>query len=98
MPDWIWLAAGILASYRVARMLAVEEGPFALFERVRARLGGEEQATWLGRGVACPLCIGFYISFVMALLVPAVSIQAFVLDWLAVAGGMTILHLWIERE
>lgn len=97
MSDWLYLAAGILASYRVARMLGMEEGPFGLFERARARLGGEEQATWLGRGISCPLCIGLYASFVIALLLPAASVPVFILNWLAIAGGMTVLHLWIER-
>lgn len=97
MSDWIWLVLAILASYRISRMLAVEEGPFGIFDKARARFD-PKQETWLGRGLNCPLCIGFYVSLaVAALLLPVPSWQILVLNWLAVAGGMAALHLWLEK-
>lgn len=90
----------VLAAYRVARMLAMEEGPFELFARVRERFD-PEQATWLGRGLSCPLCIGFWCSLAMALLLahqnPAMHRSEILLAWLAIAGAQTLLHLWIEK-
>lgn len=86
----------ILASYRVARMLALEDGPFDLFTKIRNAVD-PNQLTWLGRGLNCPLCLGFWISFVIALLVPCATWQGFVLNWLGIAGGMTVVHLGASR-
>lgn len=95
---WLWIVLAILASYRVSRMLAVEEGPLGLFDAVRVRLD-PAQKTWLGRGVNCPLCIGFYVSLgVVVLLLPFLSWQTLILEWLGVAGGMAVLHLWLEAR
>lgn len=90
----------ILASYRLARMLAMEEGPLEIFARVRNRFD-PEQATWLGRGLNCPLCLGFWCSLVMALLLAhqdaTMHRSETLLAWLAIAGGQTLLHLWAEK-
>lgn len=78
-------------------MLAMEEGPLGIFDAVRVRLD-PEQKTWLGRGVNCPLCIGFYTSLaVVAVLLPWSGWQLLLLYWFSVAGGMAALHLWLER-
>lgn len=88
----------VLAVYRLARMIATEEGPLALFERTRARLGGNDQADWLGRGIACPLCVGFWVSLVVSLLLlPFSSWNGLVLNWLGIAGGAAALQMWLER-
>lgn len=90
----------VLAAYRIARMLAMEEGPLELFARVRDRFD-PEQKTWLGRGLNCPLCIGMYVSLAMALLLahqdPTMHRSETVLAWLGIAGGQTLLHLWAEK-
>lgn len=85
-----------LASYRIARILATEEGPFGLFVAIRERFD-PEQNTWLGRGLNCSLCIGFWVSFVVTCLLPFVSIQSFLLLWWAIAGLQTIVHLLMQR-
>lgn len=78
-------------------MLAVEEGPFGIFDAARVRLD-PEQKTWLGRGLNCPLCIGFYVSLaVSAMLLPWSGWRMLFLDWLGVAGAMAALHLWLEK-
>ena len=81
----------ILAAYRVARMLALEDGPLDVFAHLRARLD-PEQTTWLGRGVNCPLCIGFWVSLIFAAMLPFADWQTFIITWLAIAGGQTFLH------
>jgi hypothetical protein len=63
----VTLLLAILAVYRVAFLIAYEEGPFALAERLRSwvvqRWGGK---SWQGRGIACPLCISFWLAFLTA--------------------------------
>lgn len=97
MNDWLLIVLAILAAYRVAHMLALEEGPLSIFAEIRARLD-PEQKTWLGRGVSCPLCIGFWVAGAIALvLIPAANWQGLLLNWLAIAGGQTVLYLWLEQ-
>jgi hypothetical protein len=91
----------ILAAYRLTSLIASEEGPFGLFERLRAALGAYDYGpdgrplTNLGRGIVCPLCVGVYVAALMfALAQWGGEIGAVVLLWLAVAGGQ---H-WLERS
>lgn len=88
----------VFAVYRLARMAAMEEGPFDLFVRVRGRID-PEQATWIGRGINCALCLGFWISLIFAVATNWSHVLALptLLDWLAIAGAQTVLHLWIEK-
>lgn len=53
------------AVYRIALMLAQEEGPFALFEKFRNLYVKND---WLGRGLRCPACISFWAGLTMAIL------------------------------
>ena len=82
----------ILATYRIARMLAMEEGAFEIFSKIRKYLGGDEQDTWIGRGINCPLCCGMYVALVFALIIhPSLDLNLFLI-WLAIAGGQTFLQ------
>lgn len=51
-----------LASYRIARMFALETGPFALFEWFRGRIfiWQGNRKSWINEGVTCSLCLGFW--------------------------------------
>ena len=86
------IALSILATYRIALMFSTEEGAFGIFDKVRERFD-PKQETWLGRGLNCPLCIGFWIALVFALFLPNP-----LLSWFAVAGGQVLLQKWTERE
>lgn len=97
MSDWLSFLLAVFATYRVAMMLALEEGPLGIFDTLRLRLD-PEQKTWLGRGVNCPLCIGFWVSLaVSVVLSPWSGWQSLLLDWLGVAGAMAALYLWIDK-
>jgi hypothetical protein len=55
-----------LAAYRVARMVAMERGPFDLFIDFRSLIIGRwGQKKWVAEGMTCPLCIGFWASLVL---------------------------------
>lgn len=77
----------IFAIYRAARMLALEEGPFEVFTRLRNRFVDD---TWIGRGVRCPLCLGFWLSLIAALGLEATPLLVW---WLGMAGASAALHL-----
>lgn len=99
MSDWLrWLFV-ILATYRVARMIAYEEGPFSIFLRLRLLLGaydiganGEPQ-TVIGRGISCPLCLGLYFAALWTgvALNPSLFTDA-LLIWFGVAGAQAYLQ------
>lgn len=95
MPEII---LAILAVYRLARMLAQEEGPFDVFYRIRGRID-PEQKTWIGRGINCALCLGFWLSLIFSIALHRKKVKAppTLLDWFAIAGGQAALHLWIEK-
>lgn len=78
-----------LAAYRVATDLAWEDGPGALFARVRGwalqRFGPHH---WISEGVSCPICISFWAAPALLLLWP---LAPFIVAWLAVAGAAAFL-------
>ena len=92
------IVLAILATYRVASMLATEEGAFGIFQSIRERID-PQQETWLGRGINCPLCIGFWVALVLALLLMrrfGLGETDTLFVWLGVAGGAALLHRWID--
>lgn len=73
-----YLIVAGLATYRLSRMVAKEEGPgipfgdkearkFGVFVRIRMRIDSQQE-TWIGRGINCPLCLSFWFGLVISLL------------------------------
>lgn len=56
-----------LATYRLTRLVLIEDGPFDLALKLRGALDPDAK-TWLGKGMQCPWCISFWIGFVMVYL------------------------------
>lgn len=104
-PLWVQFSLIILATYRVSSLISQEEGPYipwifpqskefqiGVFESIRKSLGVyDEQRTSLSRGIACPLCVGMYVSLLM-LLVWQLPNLSLVIVWLGVAGGQQFLY------
>lgn len=82
-------------------MLTMEEGAFSIFAKVRERID-PQQTTWIGRGINCPFCVGFWIALAIAAMLTCPDLpdalfwRDLVLNWLAIAGGQAALHLLIE--
>jgi hypothetical protein len=74
----------VLAVYRLAILFTLDDGPFDLFARMRDEVG---QDGWVGRGLHCPGCVGFWIALAAACAVPGVSLASLGLWWMAIAGG-----------
>lgn len=82
------LICAAFATYRLAILIAEEEGPWELATRLRnLHTAGD----WIGRGMRCPACVSFWLALpitVLALLVDATLWAAlWPLYWLAVAGA-----------
>lgn len=88
----VWQFALVtLAVYRVSRMITMEDGPLDVFAKIRGRID-PNQRTWIGRGLACVLCVSFWISGFAALIVGATWIE-----WLAMAGAIVVYREVISR-
>lgn len=85
----LWIVLATLATYRLSRMIALEDGPVDVFSNMREKVG---QATWVGRGVHCVLCISFWLSWLVVLLLPLASLPEYVLAALGIAGGVVVIH------
>ena len=87
-----------LAVYRLSHMVTNEEGPFELFATLRDALGGNQQATWVGRGIVCILCVSFWVGLLGAVALwfwQVVAVQ-FVVYALALSGATLALKKWTK--
>lgn len=73
--DPLRLVVAALATFRLARLLALEEGPEGVLKSLRRAAGGEDidpetgqPRTNLGRGATCPHCLGIWTAILLALL------------------------------
>lgn len=101
MSGWLLLLICSLAVYRVARMLAKEDGPWNLFQRFRNQ--HTTQGDWFAVGIRCPLCIGFWLALpvgaIYALTAPGTDLWLIPLYWCGIAGGAVLLRkFWQERD
>jgi hypothetical protein len=90
--DPILFIVASLATYRLARMVTQEEGPFGIFVRWRGAID-PDQETWVGRGVNCALCVGFWIALPMSYAVTGLT-WLWPIVWWATAGAAALLQKW----
>lgn len=81
----------VLAVYRVSLIICIDEGPFSLFQRLRDKID-PQQEKWYGRGLRCVVCVSFWLALLAALI-----IGGGVLEWLAIAGAVAIIHKALTR-
>ncbi|MBC8871643.1 MAG: DUF1360 domain-containing protein [Planctomycetes bacterium] len=82
-----------LASWRIAYMLAREDGPGDVFARIR-RLG---QGRFMGRLFGCVKCVGVWVSIPFTFFVveePKGNWAETVVVWLALAGIGALIDEW----
>ncbi len=97
--DWIRLVLCVFTVYRLSFLVSAEEGPSGVFERLREWLGAYELGengladTNLGRGIACPLCVGVYVSILVSVLFwwPS-TLSSLILTVFGIAGGQMFLE------
>jgi hypothetical protein len=82
---WFRLVIAILATWRVAHMVAHEDGPFDIIVRLRARAGDGV----FGHLMDCPYCLSIWIGIPFAFMLGN-SIPAWVAAWLAISGGASL--------
>lgn len=88
MNSWLSVALAAFGVFYAAISLALMDGPFDVFARIRGAVG---QRTWLGRGIHCPVCLSLWIAPIPAAFL-ADSPRSFVFIWLGLAGASTFLY------
>ena len=88
---WFRFVVAVLATWRVTRLVVREDGPFDLIVKLRVRVGGG----LVGQLMDCPYCLGLWLAapFAFAL---ADSVAAWLIAWLAIAGGAAFLENMLE--
>ena len=82
------MAAAALAVWRVTHALHAEDGPAALFERLRRAAG----AGFWGAALGCFYCLSLWVALPCAAL--GTGVAEGVLLWLAASGAACLLERW----
>ncbi len=100
MPTWLLFLIAAFATYRVARMVAEEDGPGFLFKKLRARLDDDRSS--LSVGVRCYYCVSFWAALPIALAVVVVDLRWNVwlwpVFWLGTAGASLKVYEFWQRK
>lgn len=107
MASWLEILLAILATYRLAQLIAFDDGPYHVFDKFRKELGrraAPEQAlqivgiwTNLAELFTCPYCLGIWFALPFVFLVGFVNVTGFILLWLGIAGGQAVLQGRVEN-
>ena len=86
---WFRFVVAALATWRVAFLVAREEGPW----RLLARLRGAADRAGIGRGIGCVKCASVWIAAPLAWFVGGGVLQMAV-TWLALSGAAALIDEW----
>jgi hypothetical protein len=92
------VALAALAVYRLSRMISDEEGPFAVFTKLR---GLAKPDTWIGRGLECILCVSVWIALPVTVLITVLGYAdewIWPLTWLALSAVTVIIRKWEQKK
>ncbi len=108
--EYIRLVLAILATFRIARLLPLDDGPLYIFERVRLYVAGKSNnetnikhiklGFWSSvyDGVTCPYCQGLYVAILCSVLLVFQSVYGdMFLVIFALAGAQSLLQGWMEK-
>ena len=92
----------ILATYRAAQLIAVDDGPFEVFQRLRVWAGvrAHKNAAWktFADLVYCPYCVGVWLAALLSMYLRPRNFIEWLVYWLATAGGQAALESLTTRE
>jgi len=86
---WLHLALAVLATWRLATLLAHDDGPWDLVVRLRRRLGDGQ---W-GRMLDCFRCVSLWVAAPLAWAVGRDALEQW-LAWPALSGAACLLERW----
>ncbi len=84
-----------LAVYRLAHLIALDDGPGDLLIRLRTAVAGRYGLeSWQARGVCCPVCVSFWLVWPAALLLQPESLLEFAVLALALSAPAAVIARW----
>src|SRR4051812_24583294 len=86
---WLHLLLAVLATWRLATLLAHDDGPWDVIARLRAALG---DSTW-GRLMDCFHCASLWVAAPLAWAVGRDPLEQW-LAWPALSGAACLLERW----
>lgn len=92
----MWFALAALATYYAALVIATQDGPFGVFDRLRLRW----DSGYLGKGVRCVVCVSAYTALAFTVLLGLIGVYdvwLWPVVWLGLAGASVILDKWWRR-
>lgn len=100
LPEWARLLLTICTCFRLAQLIACDDGPVRVLLKIRTRAGcydyGENgrPKTPLGQFLACPFCLGVWLAIPCAALFlwPTLPGDLFLLWW-GIAGGAAFIEI-----
>jgi hypothetical protein len=95
MSDWsLWfrLVIAVLATWRVAHLVAREDGPFDIIVQLRRRAG----SSVIGQLMDCPYCLSLWVAVPFAFMLGG-TLLTWCAAWLAISGGASLLERYAER-
>ena len=87
MDPWLLFVMAALATWRVAHLLAAEDGPWDVVLRWRSRL---DDSQW-GRLLDCFHCVSLWVAAPLALALARSPLQ-WLLAWLGLSGAACLLQ------
>jgi len=90
--NWLILLISALATYRLSLMLSSEEGPLAIFARIRQKVPPKTNP---GRGIRCFMCWSVWIAAAVTLYLlwlGMITKEILPLYWFAVSGAAVLVH------
>lgn len=84
---WFQLALAVMATWRLAHLVAHEDGPWGVVVALRERAG----SGGLGRLMDCPFCLSIWAAAPLAAWMADTFATGVVL-WLAISGGASVLE------
>ncbi len=90
---WFRLTLSVLATWRVAHLIAHEDGPWDVIVRLRRRAGDG----MLGKLMDCPYCLSLWIAAPLAPLLAGTP-GAWCVAWLAISGGASLLEKFSRSD
>lgn len=90
--DFLNVLFAIFAVYRLATDVAWEDGPLDAYTHLRTLATRAGDDSWIARGMACPICLSFWLALPAALWLVGFSPLVLVW-WLGIAG----IAAWLAR-
>ncbi len=87
IAPWLRFVMAVLAVWRIAHLLAAEDGPFDLVVRLRRFLG----RTFAGRLMDCLYCLSVWVAAPFAFFVTRGPVELLV-TWWALSGAACLLE------